>query len=217
LRALWWSLIRFGFRLLYNDLAFTYDMVSSAVSMGAWRCWQRAALKHLRAEPGAWVLELAHGTGDLQLDLQALGYRVVGHDLSARMGQITQRKLGRLKLIARLTRGRGQQLPYASGAFAAVISTFPTPFILEPNTLHEVYRVLEPGGQFLIVPNGMFTTSGAAEAGLEWLYHATGQREQEGHFDSAGHFGDFGFEVDVVQEACPRSVATVIRARKKPL
>ncbi|MCZ7544410.1 MAG: hypothetical protein M5R40_13175 [Anaerolineae bacterium] len=43
LERLWWALVRFGFRLLYNELAFTYDLVSRVVSLGQWRAWQRAA------------------------------------------------------------------------------------------------------------------------------------------------------------------------------
>ncbi|MCB9446672.1 MAG: class I SAM-dependent methyltransferase, partial [Ardenticatenaceae bacterium] len=41
---LWKKLIRFGFRLLYNELAWTYDAVSWLVSLGDWRSWQQAAL-----------------------------------------------------------------------------------------------------------------------------------------------------------------------------
>lgn len=211
--GLWWSLVRFGFRLLYNELAFTYDWVSYVVSLGAWRCWQRAALKHLTAKSGAMVLELAHGTGNLQLDLNAAGYHVVGHDLSASMGRITRRKLTRAGLPARLTRGQAQQLPYPSDTFAAVISTFPTNFIFEPATLREVNRILQPDGQFLIVPNGGFQTGGMIEAGLEWLYRVTGQRDDP-RFDLIEFFQQHGFAAEVVQEACPRSIATVVKARK---
>jgi ubiquinone/menaquinone biosynthesis C-methylase UbiE len=50
--------LRFAFRLLYYELAFTYDWVSWFVSMGQWRSWQRAALPHLR---GQHILEIAHG------------------------------------------------------------------------------------------------------------------------------------------------------------
>lgn len=211
---LWGTLVQFGFRLLYNELAFTYDGVSEVVSLGAWHCWQRAALKHLAIPAGARVLELAHGTGTLQIDLIRLGYQTIGYDLSAAMGQIARRKLRQRNLPVRLTRGRAQQLPYPSGAFAAVISTFPTPFILEAATLQEVRRVLQPDGQFLIVPNGIFTHDGAAEAGLEWLYRITGQRE-EPRFDVASYFAPYGFSVEMTQEPCPRSVATVVSARKK--
>jgi ubiquinone/menaquinone biosynthesis C-methylase UbiE len=217
MRRLWWRLIRFGFRLLYNELAFTYDFVSKVVSLGAWRCWQRSAIKHLKIQPGALILELAHGTGDLQLDLHAAGYRPVGYDLSPYMGRIAQSKLRRHHLTAKLGRGLAQQLPFAMGAFSAVVSTFPTDFILAPETLREVNRVLQPGGTFIIVPNGAFTGGGAAKVFLEWLYRVTGQQEAEKYtrWDAAVFFNNYGFEAKMVQEPCPRSIAQVIVAHKR--
>src|SRR5258708_31450629 len=95
LAGAWWSLVHFGFRLLYNEMAFTYDSVSWIVSMGEWRSWQRAALKHLNVGPGTRVLELAHGTGNLQIDLHAAGLNPIGLDFSPYMGRIARDKLTR--------------------------------------------------------------------------------------------------------------------------
>jgi ubiquinone/menaquinone biosynthesis C-methylase UbiE len=212
---LWWRLVRFGFRLLYNEMAFTYDWVSYTVSLGEWRCWQRAALKHLNVPPGARILELAHGTGNLQLDLHAAGYHVIGHDLSSYMGRVAARKMRQHGLNPALTRGLAQKLPFKSGAFAAVVSTFPTNFILQPETLRDVFRVLQPGGNFVIVPNGVLTSRGATETGLEWLYRITGQREG-GDFDVDAYFRPYGFETQMLEEVCPRSLAQVIIACKMP-
>jgi ubiquinone/menaquinone biosynthesis C-methylase UbiE len=211
---LWWRLLRFGFRLLYNELAFTYDLVSSVVSLGAWHDWQRSALKHLNASPGARVLELAHGTGNLQLDLNTAGYRVTGYDLSPYMGRITRAKLRRNHLPVRLARGTAQKLPFPANTFNAVVCTFPTNFIVEPETLAEVRRVLRDDGRFVIVPNGALTGAGPVETGIEWLYHITGQRDGATG-DIAAFFATYGFEARVVEERCPRSVAQVIIAQKK--
>jgi ubiquinone/menaquinone biosynthesis C-methylase UbiE len=200
--TLWWRLIRFGFRLLYNEFAFAYDLVSTVVSLGAWRCWQQTALKYLDVQSGALVLELAHGTGNLQLDLHEAAYEAIGYDLSPYMGRIASGKLKR------------HQLPFSSNTFAAVVSTFPTDFIVAPETLREVYRVLQPGRVFVIVPNGVLTGGGAAEAGLEWLYRVTGQRDGSS-WDVEDFFSGFGFEAQMLEERCPRSVAQVIIARKK--
>lgn len=212
--SLWWRLVRFGFRLLYNEFAFAYDLVSSVVSLGGWRCWQRSALKHLNVSTGALVLELAHGTGNLQLDLNAEGYRVVGCDLSPYMGRIARRKLKRHNLPVRLTWGRAQQLPFPSGLFNAVVSTFPAEFIVAPETLAEIYRVLREDGRFVIVPNGALTGSGALEMGIEWLYRVTGQRG-DSTMDGAAFFSGYRFDAQYVEERCPRSVAQVIIARKR--
>ena len=213
--GLWWRLVRFGLRLLYNEFAFTYDTVSRTVSLGAWRCWQRSALNSLDAPAGARVLEIAYGTGDLQLDLNAAGYRAFGHDLSPQMARIASGKLQRAHLPIRLSRGPAQKLPYGDATFAAVVSTFPAEFILAPETLREVHRVLVDDGRFVIVPNGVLTSQSAAAAGIEWLYRVTGQRGGEESSDAiARHFRPYGFEVEVRQEPCPRSLATVLIARK---
>lgn len=213
MERVWWSLVRFGFRLLYNEFAFTYDWVSWIVSLGQWRCWVGAALPHVGDRSP--VLELAHGTGNLQLDLAAAGYRAIGYDLSPAMGRIARRKLLRRGLAARLVRGRAQRLPFAANAFAAVASTFPTDFIVAPETLHEVYRVLRPGGVFVIVPNAVLTGHGWSARALEWLYRVTGQRGGVRHDEIAPLFAPF--EIELVETRCPHSVVTVIVAHKPPL
>jgi len=211
--SVWWRLILFGFRLLYNEFAFTYDVVSYLVSLGAWRCWQRSALKHLDLAAGEPVLELAFGTGNLQLDLHAAGYQVVGCDLSPYMGRIARRKLLQRHLPARLVRGSAYGLPFPAQAFAAVVSTFPTDFIVQPETLTEVYRVLRPDGRFVIVPNGVLTGRGPVEAGVEWLYRITGQRGDGTNIEA--FLAGFGFEAHALHERCPRSMTQVIAARKR--
>ncbi len=212
---LWWRLVRFGFRLLYNEMAFTYDTVSWIVSLGAWRCWQRTSLKHLDVEAGGLVLELAHGTGNLLLDLHTSGCRTVGYDLSAYMGRIARKKLKKHGAPVNLVRGRAQQLPFAALTFSAVVCTFPTDFIITPETLREVHRVIQADGSFVVVAAGILRRGGVAGSFLEWLYRITGQREHSG-FDAVTYLADYGFDAEVFQEDCPRSVAHVIVARKTP-
>ncbi|GAB4510404.1 MAG: hypothetical protein OHK0046_07170 [Anaerolineae bacterium] len=214
---LWWRLVRFGFRLLYNELAFTYDLVSKAVSLGAWRCWQNAAVRHIQ-HPGL-ILELAHGTGDLQIDLMRAGYNTIGYDLSPHMGRIARHKLQRQGLKAVFTQGEAQRLPFSDQAFDTVISTFPTDFIFASETLSEVWRVLAPGGRLIVVPSGVLLGGGAVRRFLEWLYAITGQRNEQ---DASvwpritARFNAHGFETSLVQEKCIRqSVAFVLIADKK--
>lgn len=209
----WWRLVRFGFRLLYNELAFTYDIVAWIVSLGEWTRWQRTALNHLTAPPGATVLELAHGTGDLQVALRAAAYRTVALDLSPAMGRIARRKLRRRSVPAPLVRGRGEGLPFADSQFPAVISTFPTEFIFAPDTLTEVYRVLAPGGRLIVVLNGLLTQGNAARQAIEAAYRVTGQR---GPWPEAitPRLEAAGFRAQVVVEELPRSAALLLLADK---
>jgi ubiquinone/menaquinone biosynthesis C-methylase UbiE len=77
-----------------------------------------------------------------------------------------------------LVRARAQVLPFRSGAFDSVVSTFPTEFIADPATLREVARVIQQGGRAVVVPGVMFNASVPARL-LEWLYRITGQQEPE--------------------------------------
>lgn len=209
----WWRLVKFGFRLLYNEMAFTYDMVSWAVSLGEWRTWQRAALRHLNAPPSARILELAHGTANLQLDLHALGYAPLGIDLSPYMGRIATRKLTTRQLSPRLIRARAQALPFAAESIQTVVCTFPTDFIIDPRTIAEIYRILVPGGRLVFVPNGTLTGGGVAKDGLELAYRATGQR-QAWPAGIVERFTNAGFAFQNLVEPGQRSVAHVCIADK---
>jgi len=209
----YWRLVRFGFRLLYNEMAWSYDTVSWVVSLGEWRSWQRAAIKHLNVERGARVLELAHGTANLQIDLRTAGLDSVAVDLSPYMGRIARRKLMRNRIVPKLVRARAQALPFADAAFPAVVSTFPTDFIVEPATLAEVHRILKPGGRLVFVPNGILTRGGIARQGLEVAYRATGQRGS-GSLRIEDRFEAAGFKLSTATETSKMSMAQVVIAEK---
>jgi ubiquinone/menaquinone biosynthesis C-methylase UbiE len=213
----WWGLIQFGFYLLYNQLAWTYDLVSKVVSLGQWHSWQRTALNHLNVESGARILELAHGTGDLEIDLHDAGFHVIGYDLSPYMGQIAQRKLKSHGLKPQLVRGMAQKLPFPTAAFSAIVSTFPTNFIFAPETLKEAHRVLKPDGRLVIVPGGSLTGGSLAVKLIEWLYRITGQRGDEPYQQIIDFFNRNGFELQVIEEKLSRSRAWVFVATRKTL
>lgn len=78
----WRWLLQLGFRLLYNELAWTYDGVSWLVSLGRWQDWGKVALPFIR---GPNILELAHGPGHMQLALKSEGFQAYGIDLSPYM------------------------------------------------------------------------------------------------------------------------------------
>lgn len=212
--SLWWRLIRFGFRLLYNELAWTYDLVSWVVSLGQWQAWQRASLPHLAADEGCAILEIAHGTGSLQTDLIRAGYRATGLDLSRMMGWIAQRKLRKISLPARLVRGSATQLPFPDEAFHGAVSTFPTEFIIHPDTVSEVHRVLKPGGRFVVVPGSLLTGRGLVAKFLEWLYRITGQRGPWPS-EALSILEQTDFSIRILTEELPRSKVWIVIAEKE--
>jgi ubiquinone/menaquinone biosynthesis C-methylase UbiE len=145
--------------------------------------------------------------------LIADGYEVTGLDFSRQIARITRHTLRLERAPLRILRGRAQNLPFPSGHFAAVVSTFPTPFIIEPATLAEVHRVLRGEGRLVFVPSGVLTRGGPVKTALEGAYQVTGQRGPWG-VDIGERFAAHGFRLEAHQIALPRSVVTVIVAEK---
>ncbi len=172
--TIWRRLIAFGFWLLYNELTWLYDPVSWIASLGRWRAWQRTALAHL--PPEGPVLEVGCGPGHLLADLAAAGHRPVGLDLSSAMLRLARRRPQRVGCSVPLCRGRAEALPFAAGAFRAVLLTFPTPFVYDPAWIGQLSRVLAPGGRLVVVEMAWFRTENLLTLGLEGLYRITGQR-----------------------------------------
>lgn len=207
---LWWRLVRFGFRLLYNEMAFTYDVVSWVVSLGQWRCWQQSALGILSKPEDGLILELAHGTGNLQIDLQQAGYRTVAFDLSPFMGHIAKNRLKKQNLQQDFVQGSVFELPFADESFASIVCTFPTDFIVQSETLSEVNRVLQSDGKITIVLNGVLTGGGIVKSFLEWLYRITGQRDDSRQYDIKQHFQGYDMSVETVEIPCKGSIAQLV-------
>ncbi len=207
-------LIQFGFRLLYNELAFSYDWVSWLVSLGEWRAWQHSALRHLDPPSAGRILELAHGTGHLQIALRNAGYQSLGCDLSRAMGRIAGQRIRRVGIVPRLVRCDARRLPFASQSFAAIVCTFPSGFIVDPLTIGESYRVLLPGGKLIFVPGASLTGRSAAKRAVDLAYRVTGQ--------STGwppgvlaRFENAGFALTIFDAPCTISVAQVVVAEKR--
>lgn len=208
-KSWWWKLVDFGFRLLYHEMAFTYDAVSYFVSLGQWREWQRSALAFLPKQDKGLILEIAHGTGNLQLDLAAAQYESIAYDFSPQMGRIAKAKYPQGQFV----RGMAQKLPFPDSSVTAIVCTFPTSFIVQADSLREAYRVLDKDGVMVVVLNGLLTGSGVMVKFLEWLYAITGQRE--GHDYSAEKvFGGYGFQVEAVEIPCKNSLAQLVILRK---
>lgn len=170
------ALLRFGFHLLYNEMAWTYDSVSSAVSLGHWRTWGRAALDHLL---GPRVLEVAFGTGDILMDLKVAGFTTYGLDISPHMIAITRRKLRKAGLTVPICCGSALSLPFVEGAFDSILVTFPPPFIREEKTLQEFARVLRPDGRLVVVDHASLQRPAPTARFIGWLYDITHQRPQQ--------------------------------------
>jgi ubiquinone/menaquinone biosynthesis C-methylase UbiE len=166
------GLLRLFFRLLYHSFAGGYDFVANTVSLGQWTRWVLASAKMLN---GPRVLELGFGTGHLQEHQLASGVSVFGLDESRQMAGLSHRRLIKAGFLPRLSRGTANYLPYASGVFQNVVATFPTSYIVEPETLAEILRVLAPGGRLVVLMSAWITGKRWRERMLTRLFRATAQ------------------------------------------
>jgi SAM-dependent methyltransferase len=145
----------------------------------------------------------------------------VGIDLSPQMGRLARGRLKERGLPARLTRGRGQALPFAAASFDGVVAAFPAPYILEAETVSGLWRVLRPGGRLVIVPEAELTGGGPLAWGIEWLNALTGQRGDEALSDEeraaiwSHRLGVAGFGVAVHRVQGRESLVTVIVAERQ--
>lgn len=142
---------------LYERLAWAYDGIAWLVSFGYWTRWRLDALTHL--QPGS-VLEVGFGTGALLIKLADVGRNVTGLEASSHMQRVTARKLAKQALQVKRVRGLAEQMPFATGIYDNVLSTFPSKYILNPKTLSEIWRVLSRSGRCVILGLGVQFNSG---------------------------------------------------------
>lgn len=156
--------MRVFFYLLYHPFAFAYDFVAAFVSFGQWKNWGRSILPFIS---GTRLLELGFGPGHLQRFLSDFDLILFGLDESTQMIRLAKKRIGKNHKLAR---GIAQNLPFAGKSFSSVISTFPTEYIFDSETLSEIRRCLRSGGRLIVLlaafPSNRF---------LKWLYKVTGE------------------------------------------
>ncbi|HLG77051.1 MAG TPA: class I SAM-dependent methyltransferase [Ktedonobacteraceae bacterium] len=143
------NLRRLLFETLYKN-RYLYRFASTVPFAGQWRHWQQLVLTRIR---GRDVLELGSGLGDLLADMLAAGYSCRAVEYSPQMvaaARATLKKRG-LGQPAWVIQGSAQGLPFSSDSFDTVVSTFPSEYIYDPDTIAEVERVLRPGGRVIVI------------------------------------------------------------------
>jgi ubiquinone/menaquinone biosynthesis C-methylase UbiE len=193
--------LRFVFKLLYHQLAWTYDLVAWLVSAGQWRTWVLSTVPLLGA--AGQILEIGHGPGHLQRQLLQDGRRVTGVDLSPQMGRLAFRRLRRAALSPRLVRADALHLPFRSAGFDAVAATFPAEYIADPAAWQSFARVLVPGGRVVVLLGANVLGSGPLRLLSRLLFRLTRQEVREPEALIRARFAhalaDAGLEIEFKQ------------------
>jgi len=161
------------FRLLYHQFAWSYDIVAAVVSLGRWNSWIRAIVPYINGER---IVELGPGTGVLLSALASDSHFCVGVDESSQMLHQAQRRIRRTNSRnIHLIRGRGGSIPLQSHSYNVVVAPFPTEYIYESRTIHEIQRVLRPSGQAVILISAQVGGGRLIEKLLRKIYAITRQ------------------------------------------
>ncbi|MGY9073573.1 MAG: ubiquinone/menaquinone biosynthesis methyltransferase [Acidimicrobiales bacterium] len=126
---------------MFDRVAPRYDMVNRLMTLRLDVRWRRRTIKSLELKPGALVLDLACGTGDMCNDLTRAGLTAYGLDFSAGM-------LRHARTSAPLLRGDVMQLPVADGQVDGITCGFAMRNFTElPVFFNELGRAVRPGGR----------------------------------------------------------------------
>jgi len=130
---------------MFDRIAPRYDLLNRLLTLRMDVGWRRATVRALQLPPGARVLDLACGTGDLCRDLLAAGYAPTGLDFSAGM-------LAAARVPAALVRADALRLPVPTGSVDGIVSGFALRnFTALPPFFAECARVLRPGGRIALL------------------------------------------------------------------
>lgn len=126
---------------MFDRIAPRYDLLNRIISLGQDRRWRRHTVGALRLAPGATVLDIGCGTGDLCDVVVRAGYSPIGVDFSAGM-------LAAAHSCAPLARADALALPVLDGSTDGVVSGFALRnFVDLERFFRESARVLRPGGR----------------------------------------------------------------------
>ena len=144
---------------MFDAIAPRYDLLNHVLSAGMDRGWRDRAVDALSLAPGARVLDLCTGTGDLAITIvnRVKGTTVIGVDFAGEMLRLARGKVNgaSLERRIRLVRGDATRIPLPDHSCDAATIAFGIRNVAQPDAaLAELARVIRPGGRLAILEFG---------------------------------------------------------------
>ena len=139
-------------REMFAAIAPRYDATNRLLTAGVDEAWRRRAVSELHLRPGARVLDLCCGTGDLSFHLARSGSQVVGVDFCEPMLAGARARAGKddPRRHVEFLEADVLHLPFGDAAFDGATMGFSLRNVVDIGaTLAEAKRVLRPGARFV--------------------------------------------------------------------
>ncbi|MEX0288013.1 MAG: bifunctional demethylmenaquinone methyltransferase/2-methoxy-6-polyprenyl-1,4-benzoquinol methylase UbiE [Flavobacteriaceae bacterium] len=140
---------------MFDTISKNYDGLNRVISFGIDVRWRKRVVAILKKKQPDTILDIATGTGDLAINLTKTGAkRIVGLDISPGMLEVGKVKVKekRLQDTIEMVVGDSENLDFPDEHFDAVTVAFGVRnFENLEKGLSEIYRVLRPGGTFVVL------------------------------------------------------------------
>ncbi|TDQ30700.1 bifunctional demethylmenaquinone methyltransferase/2-methoxy-6-polyprenyl-1,4-benzoquinol methylase UbiE [Zeaxanthinibacter enoshimensis] len=148
-------------RQMFDTISERYDGLNRVISFGIDVKWRKKVVKLVAAAKPDTILDIATGTGDLAIQMASTGAkRIVGLDISPGMLEVGKKKVSSRSLneTVEMVVGDSEDLPFEADSFDAVTVAFGVRNFEDlEKGLSEIYRVLKPGGTFVVLETSVPT------------------------------------------------------------
>ncbi|SFS52456.1 bifunctional demethylmenaquinone methyltransferase/2-methoxy-6-polyprenyl-1,4-benzoquinol methylase UbiE [Lutibacter maritimus] len=146
---------------MFDTISNEYDGLNRVISFGIDVSWRKKVVEIIKKTNPSTILDIATGTGDLAIHLaKTNATKIIGLDISEGMLQVGRKKIEVLKLnnTIEMVFGDSENIPFENNSFDAITVAFGVRnFENLDKGLLEIYRVLKPGGTFVVLETSVPT------------------------------------------------------------
>ena len=148
---------------MFDTISNEYDGLNRVISFGIDIKWRKKVVNIVKATNPSSILDIATGTGDLAINLtETSATKIIGLDISEGMLQVGRKKIEKLKLnnTIEMVYGDSENIPFENNSFDAITVAFGVRNFEDlEKGLSEIFRVLKPGGKFVVLETSIPTKS----------------------------------------------------------
>lgn len=140
---------------MFDNISHRYDFLNNLLSMGIQKGWRKKCVQLLKGKKPKTILDVATGTGDFAIECAVLNPdKIIGIDISEGMMKIGREKLKKKGLDKKLVleTGSAETASYPENNFDAIVIGYGVRNFEDLDQgLKNLYKVLKPGGQMVIL------------------------------------------------------------------